>query len=57
MYARGGHLDHYINFRSPFLRRPRIKTLIGQTVLEGKMFFEMVDDNDNSDGRRSMGIL
>ena len=47
----------YINFRSPFPRRLLIKfALIGQAVLEDKMF-EIVDNEDDDNGRRSMAIL
>ena len=44
----------YKSFRSPFLRRLQMKSLIGQAVSE-KMF-EHCGRTDNNDGRRSMGI-
>ena len=61
IYGHGSHLGHltctiYANFRSPFLRMLHINlAFIGQAVSE-KMF-EIVDDHDHDDGRRSMGIL
>ena len=62
IYGHGGHLGHvtwtiYTNFCYPFQMRLYMKFgLDWPSGFRGKMF-EIVDDDDNQDGSRSMGIL
>ena len=60
IYGRGGHLGHVTQMSRKKLSFPPTQggstqnlTLIGQAVLEKKMFEIVYDD----DGRRTMGIL
>ena len=65
IYGHGGHLGHvtwiiYTNFRSPFPRRLHIKFGFDRPCgFRGEDVRKRwtINDDDNDDGRRSMGIL